>query len=171
VTATTQPCQQELLASYHDAFCTLTPEEAEYLIRRYQHKHVSIAFPDVPDMSGESAYQMLSSLGIDHAAALLPLKRDRTTTGVACLEKLVGRPLRKPQQRRISKKRSSSVRRIDNRVIATVGDNPKKRGSKSHARFSLYEPGMTVSAFVDAGGTTADVRWDLARGYITLEEK
>jgi len=167
VTATTQ----HVLASYHDAFCTLTPEEATYLLTRYTREHRDQIQLVTASVSGEEVFSVFSGLGVDHATALLPLKRDRTTTGVACLEKLVGRPLRKPQQRRISKKRSSSVRRIDNRVIATVGDNPKKRGSKSHARFSLYEPGMTVSAFVDAGGTTADVRWDLARGYITLEEK
>lgn len=45
--------------------------------------------------------------------------------------------------------------------------NPKKPGSKAHARFALYSDGMTVGAFLAAGGTREDLRWDSKHGHIT----
>ena len=54
-------------------------------------------------------------------------------------------------------------------------ENPKKQGSKE--RFALYEDGMTVAAYIEksknaghgAALAAADVRWDVVKGYITVE--
>lgn len=73
---------------------------------------------------------------------------------------------------------SKSRTRLDlSAKIATVKDNPKKTGSKSHARYSLYSAGMTVQAFIDkcvaeghkASEATADIGWDRRKGFISVE--
>lgn len=46
--------------------------------------------------------------------------------------------------------------------------NPKREGSKSRERFAFYKNGQTVGQFIQAGGTTADVRYDVEHKYIQL---
>lgn len=48
-------------------------------------------------------------------------------------------------------------------------ENPKRKGSKSAARFALYTNGMTVAEFIKAGGTRGDINWDVAHEHIKLE--
>ena len=52
-----------------------------------------------------------------------------------------------------------------------VKENPKRGESKK--RFELYKDGMTVAAFLTAGGRRADLKWDTdtKRNYIKLEAK
>lgn len=58
----------------------------------------------------------------------------------------------------------------DKRVITVlVKDNPKRPGSKSHARFALYKTGMTVGEFLAAGGTSGDVAWDARHKFIEVK--
>ena len=47
--------------------------------------------------------------------------------------------------------------------------NPKR--GKSEARFALYKEGMTVQEYIEAGGYAADIKWDLDRDFIRIEEK
>lgn len=57
----------------------------------------------------------------------------------------------------------------DNRKITLVTkENPKREGSASHARFELYRKAKTVQAFIDAGGTSGDIRYDEKAGHITV---
>ncbi len=51
-----------------------------------------------------------------------------------------------------------------------VSRNPKRPGSKAHARFRLYRDGMSVGEFLDAGGTMSDVRWNIGHGYLCVRE-
>lgn len=52
-----------------------------------------------------------------------------------------------------------------------VENNPKREGSKSHARFALYTDGMTIQSLRDAEGSmAADVAYDKNKGYITVED-
>lgn len=46
--------------------------------------------------------------------------------------------------------------------------NPKRPGSKSFDRFALYQDGMTVEAFLKAGGRRADLAWDAKHGFIAV---
>lgn len=63
-------------------------------------------------------------------------------------------------------------------IIATVVENPKKAGSRSHARFALYRAGATVQDFIDAcvaagfpaKEANADISWDRRKGFITIKE-
>ncbi len=51
-----------------------------------------------------------------------------------------------------------------------VSHNPKQPGKKAYARFRLYLDGMTVGAFLDAGGTMSDVRHNIGHGYLRVRE-
>lgn len=53
-------------------------------------------------------------------------------------------------------------------VVTKDKKNPKREGSASHARFALYFGAKTVGEFVAAGGTRADLRWDLEHGFVKI---
>lgn len=46
--------------------------------------------------------------------------------------------------------------------------NPKRKGSASYERFALYKNGMTVGKFLEKGGRTADLKWDVSKGFISV---
>ena len=46
--------------------------------------------------------------------------------------------------------------------------NPKQAGSKSYARFDVYKAATSVAEFRALGGTAADLKHDLAKGFIAL---
>ena len=48
-------------------------------------------------------------------------------------------------------------------------NNPKRAGSKSAERFALYKDGMTTKEFLDAGGTSADLSYDVSKGFIEIK--
>lgn len=48
--------------------------------------------------------------------------------------------------------------------------NPKRPGTKAHARYELYRTGQTVADFLEAGGRRADLRWDEQHGNITIKK-
>ena len=54
------------------------------------------------------------------------------------------------------------------RITAIVPVNPKKLGSGSFKKFALYKEGMTPDEFIAAGGTKADVKYDVEHGFIKL---
>jgi len=62
------------------------------------------------------------------------------------------------------------------RIVVQTDGNPKKAGTASYDRFALYYAAETVAdyiAAVVAGGSTsakarADLRWDVARGFVTV---
>ena len=59
----------------------------------------------------------------------------------------------------------------DGRVITLLATaNPKRPGSAAHRRFALYRTGMTVAAFVAAGGQRIDVAYDAGHGFIRLDK-
>jgi len=53
-------------------------------------------------------------------------------------------------------------------VTLKTDKNPKRVGSKSHARFEHYKTSKTVGDFVAKGGTFGDLAWDSARGFISI---
>lgn len=52
------------------------------------------------------------------------------------------------------------------RITLLVTENPK-RGKSTH-RYAIYQTGMTVDAYLAAGGRRANIAWDLKRGFIKL---
>lgn len=71
---------------------------------------------------------------------------------------------------RASRQRAPVPTDLDGKKVKLlVKENPKKAGSAGAARFALYQNGMTVPDFITAGGSLADVKWDVAHSYIALE--
>lgn len=54
------------------------------------------------------------------------------------------------------------------KITIVAEENPKRKGSGAYDRFSKYRNGMTIEAYLAAGGTTGDVNWDLEKGYIKI---
>ena len=52
-------------------------------------------------------------------------------------------------------------------ALRVAAKNPKKRGTASWDRYERYKTARTVGEFLDAGGTSGDLRHDWARGYVT----
>ena len=55
--------------------------------------------------------------------------------------------------------------------IAIRLDNPKKAGSASYARYECYKAASTYDEFLILGGSKADYKHDLAKGFIHVEEE
>ena len=56
------------------------------------------------------------------------------------------------------------------RLKLHVRFNPKKRGSDAAAQFSKYVDGMSVAAYLKAGGSREALAHDQARGYLTVHD-
>lgn len=55
-------------------------------------------------------------------------------------------------------------------IRVTADENPKRPGSQAHANFEKYEDGDTIESVQKKGVTLADIRWNLSKGFIELEE-
>lgn len=53
------------------------------------------------------------------------------------------------------------------KITVLVKENPKRAGAA--ARFALYKNGITIAEYVAAGGTLADVRWDVKQDFISVK--
>jgi len=72
----------------------------------------------------------------------------------------------------VEKTRKERGPNIDKNTVIRINVevNPKREGSLAHARFALYEDGMTIADYLAAGGRSSDVHYDAGRGDITLED-
>lgn len=57
----------------------------------------------------------------------------------------------------------------DAAVEFLVEANPKREGSKSHARWEDYAGTTTVGDYIAAGGTYGDLKYDAEHGFIKVE--
>lgn len=57
---------------------------------------------------------------------------------------------------------------LETKIKVLVSENPKRAGSSSFDRFALYGKGTTVGAFLEAGGTSADLHWDSEHEFISI---
>lgn len=162
-----------MLSKYQPNFASLTQAEAALVAR-----HVVRVAGDPLDHS-RNLYDQLQERGFTQAQVILAVAHDPSPEAVVVLEKLVGKPIsRESEKPQIAARppsapraKGAAVRGTDKRIITSVAPNPKKEGSASHARYALYTVGMTVDEFVAAGGTTADVKWDLSKGFIALGDQ
>ena len=68
-----------------------------------------------------------------------------------------------------TEKTMEKTRIANTATIASISADVKKRG-KAAERFALYKVGMTVDEYVAAGGSRADVSYDVKHNFITLGE-
>lgn len=55
------------------------------------------------------------------------------------------------------------------KITLLVTENPKKEGSKARERFQYYFEAPTVEKYLAAGGTYADVAYDVGHKFISVE--
>ena len=77
-----------------------------------------------------------------------------------------------PKEKKPSASRSNfaTIYPEDAAVAITTPDsaNPKRAGSKAAEMFELYREHKTVGAFLAAGGTYADIAYNVGRGFIKV---
>jgi hypothetical protein len=164
-----------MLTKYQPNFASLTPDEAAHAAASLC-RATDLVIDTESGISGNQLFSICGAENIGQAQVVMSMARDPSHIGVVCLEKLVGTTLRRPEPEKKARApraapKGNAVRRSDPRVIAHVEPNPKKSGSKSHARYEHYQVGMTVDQFVAAGGSMDDVRHDVGKGFVRLEEK
>lgn len=163
-----------MLSKYQPNFHSLTPTEAALVAGHIARIVAPASIGAATGATGDHLFAACQHFGLTQAQVILAVAPDPSPEAVVALEKLVGKPIvreaPKPKKPAPSapRPRGASVRGSDKRVVLTVVPNPKKAGSASAARYDLYRVGMTVDQFVAAGGTTADVKWDTEKGFITL---
>jgi len=54
------------------------------------------------------------------------------------------------------------------KVTFTVKGNPKREGSKAHARFAKYMSARTVEEYMELGGTKGDLKYDQEKEFIAV---
>lgn len=98
-------------------------------------------------------------------AGLKEVKAEKTPKGLKQAEKTINKALKK-----VAKKEASEKSEDTRKIKVLVKENPKREGSDSFKRFALYSDKAikTVADFIAAGGTSADVRYDAAKGYIQV---
>jgi len=64
----------------------------------------------------------------------------------------------------------NTVTSTDMIIIKDVKTNPRTEGTWGHFSFSLIKNGMKVSKFIELGGRTKDLRWDISKGHCHLEQ-
>lgn len=172
-----------MITTYEPRFAALSPADAAYLAQAIQRRHPDqfTAEQGGPYESGEELMHHCDACGLDHADVIMSLSTDGTAQGVAVIETLLGQPIQRPTQgqtgidpatnqpRTAAPRQPRTPRRTtDPRVVTSVAPNPKKPGSKSHARYELYTTGATVTSLLSQGLTVADIKWDTERGFVTL---
>lgn len=74
---------------------------------------------------------------------------------------------------RMAEEETKAVRnRIDRtkKIKLKVDANPRKPGSHGHASMEVIfaKPSLTVQEFIDNGGRTGDLAWDIEHGHVEL---
>lgn len=54
------------------------------------------------------------------------------------------------------------------KIVKLLAENPRREGTAGHKSWSVIKEGMTVAEFLAAGGRSADLKWDIAKGFAKL---
>lgn len=146
----------------------------------FEHEqHLRLAmmkrYPAVAELPTDSnLYDIALQLQMDPADVVMCLATDPTEVGVQTAEHLIGRPITRHVARApIGKikhggRQSPRVTKDDPRIVTYVAPNPKQSGSGSHLRYQFWEVGITISEARRRGLTSADVKYDIDRGYVKV---
>ena len=73
-----------------------------------------------------------------------------------------------PKEQRARRSKFAEMYPDASTITMLVEENPKKEGSKSRTRFDHYFNSKTVGEFIAAGGTYADIAYDIGRMHIQI---
>lgn len=134
------------------------------------------------EITGHALYIQLVNDNVDHKTACMSLATDPSAMAVTILEKVVGNKIVREELAKTSAGKVASARvkgesapkpklaKNDPRTIHNIKEGAKRPGSASYDRYMLYKEGMTVTEFIAAGGTAGDVKHDVSKGFITLQD-
>ena len=89
-------------------------------------------------------------------------KRKWRAAKKAALESAV----KKPSEQKAKQSKRSIFRNSVIKIL--VKENPKRAGTSGHKQYAAYVDGMTVDAYLKAGGTAPYLRWDIAHKFVSL---
>ena len=167
------------------AILSLSDEEASKVWTRCILRDPKFPRPQpTPDNTQHPTSRQLLLAALQSSASqadlVLNVARESNPTANAAIEKLIGKPIQRPQPttpaqrlQKIREQRGQSTTanlKFDptHHVRLLVQSNPKRAGSDPHRRFDLYLPDQPVQLSLDAGVTAADVRWDISHNFIEL---
>lgn len=170
-------------ARYEDAFRALTSEELDCCVEA-----LSVAHPDMLELSDfEEGDQLMAYCRQEHISQselIMAMRNDTRVAAISAVERLLMKPIDRRSPRQVELERHAAnpppaiaasiapnERLTDARIITVLTtSNPKRAGTSAHDRFAKYRTGMTVAAFLRAGGTTGDINWDQQRSFIRIDE-
>lgn len=165
-----------VLAERHRPLLAGMPMEQVRLLhtRLVQHRALRGELARRPVESGEELFELAAAAGLDHAGVVLTLARETSPLGLACIERLVGRPVHPWSDTRPAlppRPRGVAVARVrpeSAMVVVSFVPNPKRPNTAGWERYKIYRVGALVSELVADGMWPADVRWDLERSFVVL---
>lgn len=143
----------------------------DYLLHYFQARRAPYAGEDdwTPAVS-------LAEAGAGQADCVLALLCTLDSRFMSYAETLVGRRIAHcPPALRLlapfpmSAERPDERSPDDRRCTFVMTKNPRKGGTRAHARFRMWRAGMSVQQYITRGGTRRDVRVALHHGWIRLE--
>lgn len=124
-------------------------------------------------ITGTAVFDACQKAELDQADVVTALSGESGDAAREVLSVITGKPVTKPEPQTASPRSAGSPIKTDQRVVVAVKPNPKREGSKSHARYAGLQVGMTLAEVHAATGyTTGDVNWDTneKRNHIELAE-
>ena len=151
------PFNWELLAAVEKKDIDLKEIKTEVLLAFYNHHRPNSQIEKFKDR--EKAIIDIADLLLDlkTPAKEKPLPKTKKTSSASEGEakgKGQGRPRNNP----------------DLVIVKVSKENPRKEGTHGWNSWNLLKEGMTVAEYAAAGGRGNDLRWDIDKGFVTLEE-
>ena len=98
---------------------------------------------------------------------------DRQLSGRKTKEHKEPAPGKEPKRTGVFPKKESTAKasagKLVGKIYLLVKDNPRKPGTHGFQSFNLVKPGMTVEAYLAAGGRANDLRWDIDHGWAEVK--
>lgn len=166
-----------ILPRYHEAFCTLSAVQLECCLQGLRATR-----PTTPETTDpEEFLGWCISEHISQAEVIMGMAHQHSVHAVTATEHLMMKPIDRRTATEVERERQAANPRaiaapvsareatVDMRVIRVLAEScPKRPGTKAHDLWLLYQDGMTVAAFLAAGGTRAALMWDQERAFIRL---
>lgn len=134
----------------------LTATQKELHAAEAEQAKATTPAPAVAETKAETAEQPAASEENDNMATATKKKATKTAKKTAVKKTTA------PGGRR-------SAYAEDAKITLLVKENPKREGTAGYKNFAKYKNGMKVADFLKAGGTRADIAWDVKKAFISIK--
>lgn len=166
-----------LYLSFEDGYTPRVSAEVRSLLGRIADGKFDrkVDLPDV-DIPASTPTNPVTEPGEDDTMA--PAKTPAAKKAATPAKKATDKPAAKKTPDKPAKKAAPAVEDVGTRgrkpnidgsakIKVLVKENPKRAAAAT--RFALYKNGMTVDEYIAAGGTRADVNWDVKMQFIEVK--